>query len=534
MELNDYIQVFSKRRMVIIISFLIVFLGAGIYTVVTPNQYKSSTTILIIPQKVPEEFVRSTVTLGPEDRIPIIEAQIKSRTRMKKVAEELGLLPKARKEGMEGGAIASMIGRTEIEVAQDSRGGRIQNESDVFSVSFLHEDPTVAMLTASRIASLFIEENLKLRERQAVGTSEFLESQLKETKAKLDVQEAKVKRYKMQFAGGLPEELSTNLSNLSRLQLQEGMINGEIRDLRARMITLQTRLSALTKGTSAVFHNDGLVEVDTSEDSAIVIARELNEKRGLLIALSAKYTDKYPDIVRLRGEVDELEKKLAAIPTAVRSSNDNNSNIKKSPAYSPLTGREMEEYRLLKTQVSPMEADLKAMLRERDSIRGKLLAIQAKVDQAPRREQELIILSRDYENLKKQYNDLQAKKTEADISQDLEMRMKNAQFQILDPANLPNTPFKPNIKKVFAIAFLLASFFGFGGAIGLEVIDLSLHGVTDFKHFFDLPILASIPILETKHIDKRQTLRRKALIAGIVSFAIAFFAFLLFIKIKFY
>ena len=88
------------------------------------------------------------------------------------------------------------------------------------------------------------------------------------------------------------------------------------------------------------------------------------------------------------------------------------------------------------------------------------------------------------------------------------MRMKNAQFQILDPANLPNTPFKPNIKKIFAISFLLASFFGFGGAIGLEVYDLSLHGVTDFKHFFDLPILASIPILETKHIDKRQTLRR--------------------------
>jgi succinoglycan biosynthesis transport protein ExoP len=171
MELQDYIQVFSKRRMVIIISFLIVFIGAGIYTVRTPNQYRSSTTILIIPQKVPEEFVRSTVTLGAEDRLPVIEAQIKSRTRMNKVAEELGLFPEAREKGMEGGISASMNRRTEIEVAQDPRGGGPQAESDVFSISFLHEEPMVAMLTASRIASLFIEENLKLRERQAVGTS---------------------------------------------------------------------------------------------------------------------------------------------------------------------------------------------------------------------------------------------------------------------------------------------------------------------------------------------------------------------------
>jgi uncharacterized protein involved in exopolysaccharide biosynthesis len=189
----------------------------------------------------------------------------------------------------------------------------------------------------------------------------------------------------------------------------------------------------------------------------------------------------------------------------------------------------MEASSLLETQMSSMEADIKALNRRREIISRKIFAVQAAVDRAPRRGQELITLTRDYENLKALYNDLQAKKTEADISQDLEMRMKGAQFQILDPANLPKKPFKPNIKKILGLAFLFAGFFGFGGAVGLETMDLSLRGVTDFKHFFDIPILASIPILETMEIDRRPNLRRKAIIAGVVSFAFALFAFLLFL-----
>jgi capsular polysaccharide biosynthesis protein len=128
----------------------------------------------------------------------------------------------------------------------------------------------------------------------------------------------------------------------------------------------------------------------------------------------------------------------------------------------------------------------------------------------------LITLTRDYTNLKDQYNEQLRRKTEADISQDLELRMKGDQFQILDPANLPKKPFKPNIIKILGVAVLMAGLLGFGGAIGLEKMDLSLRGVTDFKHFFDLPILASIPILETKEFDRQEKLRGKTIIGGII------------------
>src|SRR4030065_1066190 len=100
MELQDYLQIFSKRKWVIIFSFFFVLFGAIIHILVTPKQYKSTTTILIIPQRVPENFIRSTVAEGVESRLPTIEQQLTSRTRLTKVMEALGLFKTEREEGV--------------------------------------------------------------------------------------------------------------------------------------------------------------------------------------------------------------------------------------------------------------------------------------------------------------------------------------------------------------------------------------------------------------------------------------------------
>src|SRR3972149_1796061 len=152
MELQDYLQIFTKRKWVIFLSFLFVFLGASVYTVLTPKKYKSTTTILIIPQRVPENFVRSTVTLGAESRLPIIEQQIKSRTRLKKVMEEVGLYASARKEGLQEEAAGAMGGRIEIEAAEDpGNAGSPPGSSSLFDIFFGLCGPSLSMLTASRI-----------------------------------------------------------------------------------------------------------------------------------------------------------------------------------------------------------------------------------------------------------------------------------------------------------------------------------------------------------------------------------------------
>lgn len=484
MEFQDYLRVLSKRKWIIILTYISLFVAASVYIVLTPKLYKSSTTILSIPQKVPPSFIPSTVTVGAGDRMATIEQLIKSRTRLKRVMEDVGVFAKARKEGLEDETIRWMNKRIDVRSVVNPLGKEIdsQTESQAFSISFLHEDPTMAMLTASRIASLFIEENDKLREKQAVGTSEFLESQLKETKARLDVQEQRVKKFKMRHSGELPQELQTNLANLQRLQDQYRMATEGIRAAEQRLLSLHSSPSS-------------------SEDTSLAIRRELNLRRNQLVELTTKYTNQYPDVIRMREEVEELEKKLA------------------NSSSSPSTDTKL---------VAAIESEIDALKREREHIRRNTEIHQAKVDQAPLRDQELIIVTRDYDNLKNQYNELLRKKSEADISQNLEVREKGTQYRVLDPANLPKDHSVPNITKIFGLAFFVAGFLGFGGAIAMERMDLSLRGVTDFKHFFDIPILASIPILETVEIGRRQKLRKKAIIGGIVSVTFTIFAFLFF------
>jgi polysaccharide biosynthesis transport protein len=143
----------------------------------------------------------------------------------------------------------------------------------------------------------------------------------------------------------------------------------------------------------------------------------------------------------------------------------------------------------------------------------------------PQREQEMIALTRDYNNLRESYDDLLSKKLQAKVSQNLEEKQKGETFQVLDPPNLPVFPFKPDRKKIFGISFLAALAFGFGGALGLEMLDPTLRRPSDFKQFFDLPVLATIPMIQDARYVRRNALRRAALIGGIVSFMCAVVAF---------
>jgi uncharacterized protein involved in exopolysaccharide biosynthesis len=161
--------------------------------VVTPELYRSETTILVIPQSVPQDYVRSTVSVNVEQQLATIRQQVMSRTTLVKVMEDLRLFERERKELAPEEVVDLMRKRVGLEVVH----GKGRSTSDAFTLSFEYENPKSAMFGAARLASFFIDENLKTREQQAVGTSEFLDSQLKETKEKLEALEAQVKEYKM-------------------------------------------------------------------------------------------------------------------------------------------------------------------------------------------------------------------------------------------------------------------------------------------------------------------------------------------------
>lgn len=510
MEPQEFLEIFRQRKWLIFFSFLFIMFGTVVYSVVTPDLYRSSTTILVIPQRVPEKFVSSTVTYSVEERLTTTSQQILSRTRLMSVIDELGLY-KEKRQSTAPELLARKM-RRDIDID-------ILRRRDAFRLSFEHEDPNMAMLTVSKLASFFIDENLRVREQLATGTSEFLDSQVQEVKKQLEEQEEKVKRYKLTYMGELPQQMQANLSMLTRLQDQRRTNAEAIAKAEDRKVFLESQISSLE---NRIRTKEGEVENPTDR-----LIDEYFAKREQLEDLSAKYTQNYPTVVQLRREVQQLEEKIIKIEEGGPASIDNNTDRTGLPLRMRKASREKGEIGRLRAQVRSLDLDILAWKREQEDIQRASDRIQDKVARLPQREQEMIALTRDYDNLRRSYDDLMKKKLQATVSQNLEERQKGEQFQVLDPPDLPTVPFSPDRKKILMIGFMAALAFGFGGAIGLEMMNPTLRGTKDFKYFFELPILATIPIIQDDRYIRRKLLRRAAVFGGIFSFMCAFIVFLL-------
>ncbi len=522
MEFREYLALFKRRRWLVVFSFLAIFFAAIVYCVVVSEQYKSTTTILIIPQSVPENYVRSTVSLRVEEQLATIKQQVLSRTSLIKVMDEIGLFAEERKRRPVEEVVEMMRRRIEIVVVE----GRSPVSSEAFSLSFVHEDRRSAMLAASRLASFFIDENLKTREQQAVGTSEFLESQLRDTKVKLEAQEARVKDYKMKYMGELPQQMEANLRMLTGLQDRLRSIGDAQRTAQDRRVLLEAQIGFLERPVGAAPGDNTQHVASGGSDSLQGLMRELAARRTRLSELTARYTERYPEIPRLRQEIADLEKRIFDARQLISAGSDD-AQRGVALAASGASGTEIDELRRMKAQVESTTLEISSLRKERDEITKNIAKAEEKIERSPRREQEMISLLRDYDNLKRSYDGLLQKKLEADVAQNLEKRQKGTQFQILDPANLPEEPFKPDRRKVMGVALVLALGLGFGGTLGLEMIDPTLRSKTDFKHYFQVPVLACIPVIQDGHYKRNRTFMKVAVLSGLVSFAAAFLVFLL-------
>ena len=532
MQPQEFLEIFLRRKWLIVFSILFILFGASVYCVVTPERFKSSTTILVVPQRVPENYVKSTISIRIEDRLGTIKQQVMSRTRLVAVMDELGLFKEDRKKNPVEDVVEDMRKRITIEV----------RHTDAFTLSFVHENRQMAMLTTSRLASFFIDENLKNREQQAVGTADFLDSQLQETKKKLEEQEERVKKYKSAFMGELPQQLQANLAVMSRLQDQLKANADAIRIAQDRRMFIESQIGTLESQVASIEaqaraasggKETAAAEPISPSDPAAPYLPELNAKRAQLADLSSRYTDQYPEIRRLTEEVARLEKQVANArgnsPPAQGAAGEPAARQPVAIAATPASSlaREKEEIRRLRIVLKGLDLEIQSLKRDSDEIRKSVAAVESRVERSPKREQEMISLTRDYDNLKRSYDELLKKKLDADISQNLEKRQKGEQFQILDPANLPEEPFIPNRPKVFGIAVLAALLLGFGGAIGLEMIDPSVRGAKEFSHFSGIPVLASIPSIHDTAYARKVGRRRVAVFGGLITFTTAVTVFLL-------
>ena len=275
------------RRKELIIACGIVALSLAVYLANSlPEVYRSSSLILITPQKLPSGYVHSTATVTIEQRVQTITRQILSRTILEKIAKETDLFPVKKSGTTMEERVAALRKKIKIDVRRN----------DTFELTFEAGSPQIAMQVTARLASFFMDENLRAREQQAEGTTSFINAEADRLRNELESQEAQVNQFKAKSRSELPEQLDANLRALDQLrrELENGLL---------RLSSLQERKSVLEKQTAeSELFDPIMLGIGTGQSSSPSGVSGL--RKGELENLLKQYSEKHPDVVRLKRELE--------------------------------------------------------------------------------------------------------------------------------------------------------------------------------------------------------------------------------------
>jgi len=507
----EYIfEIVVRYRWLILIPLCISLSLGFAYTLIAPRTYEATTSILIQPQRVPTEYVQSIVSENLNRRLDTIARQILSRTNLEKIIEQFGLYKDAEDMYLED-KVGDLRQRISVKIDKPSQGGQTTN---IFNVSFKGETPEQVMRITNTLAGYFMDENLKIREAQAVGTSEFLDSELLKLQEKLEEKEKILSEYRSKHLGGLPDELESNLRTLDRMQEQQSAQQAAVLELKNSLTLLESQISKAKQEHEELLNEENILTGGLSE-----LEQKLAALKIQLDDLRSKYTEKHPDIKKMLITIETTEKRIKEEQNS--DSKDSESEIQgpvslREKRYKKSKLKQFENYIFeQKLQSKKIHIEIQKYERAIEETKKKMALYYKRVEETPKREQEIQSLQRDYSNIRENYKSLLARKLESDIAVNMEKKQKGEQFRILDPARIPEKPVSPDIRKL--LMFSLAVGLGLGGGLSFAIeflFDKSVKTVEEAEAEFGLPVLAILPNI--KHSEK--TVRKKT---GVILFSCA-------------
>ncbi len=494
-DIQSYFKMSMRRKWYIVIPFaLSVIISFGIYKNL-PKEYKASTVILVRAQKVPESYVRATLTEPVTDRLATISQEILSRSRLERAIIEFNLYPDlTNKLHME--EIVDMM-KAKIEV-------RVQRQN-AFSISFEGRDPQTVMTVTNKLASMVIEENLKSRESRVEGTAQFISRELQSVESALRQKDDMLRQYKEKNMGQLPGQLEANLRILERLQQQLKTTSDNLSAAEDRSVLFQNQIEQLMdrKSERRSFSKRSLTQgenIRSEQEPEDPLMAQLNTLKRDLSNAESKYTGNHPEVVDLKRKIaileprvkkqeQERERRLRELRERQGGMVVDGDSQAGSPLLDPATERLIGQYQ---AQFREAQLEIKRLKEEMGNLKEQIVLYQKRIEETPKREQEMVNLIRDYDLLKGQFQSLMDKKYQAQMAENLERKQQGEQFIVLDPARLPEKPFKPNRNSLLAVGALLGFGIGLGLAWFRESMDRSFYEVSDVETYLKLPVVATL------------------------------------------
>jgi len=547
-SIQDYLAIVSRRKAAIIFTALIVFLMGLVTALVWPPTYQSSATILIKEQEIPAELVRSTVTSFASQRIQTISQRVMTRPNLMEIVEKYNLYVKDRKRKTSGEVLEKMrddIGLNMISAdVVDPRTGRPGVATIAFTLSYQGKNPGATQKVTGELTSLFLAENLKTRKEKAAETYTFLTDETEKLEDKIAVSEKNLAEFKEKNADSLPELSAMNLSLLNRAETDVELVGSELRALKERKFYLRSQLAQINP----------LANMRSATGESILDpASRLKALESEHASLSAKYSNVHPDIVKIRREIEGLrqqtgqgfDKQEAAKKLTVKRS-EHAAMIKKYSAKHPDVIKLESEissleaaiskhssqtetrvmtlqpdnpaYIAIQAQLQTVESEIKSNTARKQRLDEKLMSLEERITKSPQVEKEYLILTRELQNALSRFKDIKARQMEAEIGQALEKESKGETFILIDPAQYPEKPAKPNRIAIIFLAFVFSIASGLGVAVFKEALDGSIRGVSGINRLLTAAPLAVIPVIyNTYDLHRKQRIYRLALGSVIAS-----------------
>ena len=537
-SIRDYLGILQRRLKLILLVFVALSLIGAVVAFTLPAVYRSTATILIKEQEIPQEFVRSTVTSLADERIQVISQQVMTRATLLELVDRYGLYGKARQRETSEEILDRMRRDIKLTLIGAENANRQGGKSTIaFSLAYDSEVAANAQKIVNELVTLYLNENVKNRQRKAAETTSFLDEELVRVTQRISDLEQKLADFKQRNQGRTPDLGSSNLfaservaSDVQRLEREITFIEerklqlesqladtkpaapvlsggGAILEPEDRLKVLQLQLTTLT-GSLSDDHPDvkrtrreiAKLKVETGlQGDATDRDAKLQELKAQLSVLRQKYSDDHPDVLRLKRTLGVIEQAVKS-GEAADGSTDSLRKPRKpdNPAF--LT---------LRAQIEAVTAQLASMRNEREEMRLRARLLDSRVSVTPEIEREYLEITRDVDSSRVRFRELREKQMQAQLSEQLERDRKAERFTLIEPPIYPERPNRPNRVMILMLGLVLGLLGGIGAAALREALDQTVHSPRDVMRTLQVPVLAMLPKPPSPVREARRT---KALI----------------------
>jgi polysaccharide chain length determinant protein (PEP-CTERM system associated) len=509
LDIEDYLDILRRHKGWIIAPLFAALVIAVVVAFLWPDTYVSVATIRVVPPQVPQSLVPTNINVQMSQRVNSMYQTISSRLALINMINMYNLYADDRQRTPMEDIVERMRKDIRIgSVMSFTRGAGANNEISAFQLSFQYFDRIVAQKVCQDLVARFMTENTRERTNQSIQTTQFLKDQLDNAQKELQAIEEKLANFRQTFQGRLPEQIQHNTMQLAMLEQRIGNMNNSLARVAQEKMLLESDLRSLKTQRATLAPPPDVISQRQKNQDLEAADRDIQRLETILASLREHYKDTWPDVQRVKSQLNLARRLRDKIESSEETNRANTATAvtprRADPAFE-------KETRILDAGIERLESLIKAKDLEAEDYRKdiqtvdkQIRVIQSRIEAAPASEQQYAEVVRDREVAKLKYEELNRKRSQSSIAEELERRQQGETLEVLDTASLPQTQTYPQRPKII----------GFGAALGLmvgivlagirEAKDTSLKNLKDVRAYTQLTILGSVPLLENDVIVRRR------------------------------